>query len=164
MEIRIARPEDLFHINDIYNQAVEQKFCTAHLEPVGMEYRDDWFREYNQDHFAVHVAAEGSRVVGWSSLGPYRSGREALAHVAEVSYYVHNDAKGKGIGTMLLNHAIEEAPRYNYSVLIAILLSKNSASIALLEKFGFSCWGSMPEIAIIGDQVADHLYFGLKLS
>jgi len=164
MEIRIARHEDLFNINMIYNQAVEQKFCTAHLEPVGMDYHEDWFREYNQDPFAIHVAIENSRVIGWSSLGPYRSGREALAHVVEVSYYVHNDARGRGVGSLLLQHAIEEAPRFGYSVLIAILLSKNNVSIGLLEKFGFACWGTMPGIALIGKNLADHLYYGLKLS
>jgi phosphinothricin acetyltransferase len=63
-----------------------------------------------------------------------------------------------------LEHAIRVAPEFGFSVLIAILLSKNPASIGLLEKHGFSCWGAMPGIAKIGDQTADHLYYGLKLA
>ena len=52
---------------------------------------------------------------------------------------------------------------YPLSVLVAILLNKNPASIALLDKYGFECWGVMPGIARIQDQEADHLYYGLKL-
>jgi len=64
---------------------------------------------------------------------------------------------------MLLEHAIKVAPSLDFTILIAILFDKNPASIALLKKFGFCCWGIMPGIAKIDDQRADHLYYGLKL-
>jgi L-amino acid N-acyltransferase YncA len=63
----------------------------------------------------------------------------------------------------LLKHAIQVAPDYGFSVLIAILLDKNPASTGLLLKFGFTEWGRMPGIVSINKQMADHLYYGLKL-
>jgi len=160
----MAREEDLPRIHEIYNQAVSEGFCTAHLLPLSLEESRRWFRAHDPDSFPVFVAQSGKRLEGWVSLSPYRQDRQALAHVAEVSYYVDKDARGKGRGSSLLAHALRVAPQYGFFVLIAILLSKNPASIALLNKHGFSCWGTMPGIARIQDQQADHLYYGLKLA
>lgn len=159
----MARQEDLPIINEIYNQAVRQRFCTAHLEPVSMEEQEKWFTSHDPESFPVFVAANHQGVAGWVSLGPYRMGRQALAHVAEVSYYVDEQHRGEGTGNRLMEHAIRVASQFGFSVLIAILLNKNPASIGLLEKFGFERWGAMPGIALIDGQEADHLYYGLKL-
>jgi phosphinothricin acetyltransferase len=164
MEIRLAREKDLLRIHDIYNQAVRQGFCTAHLEALTLEESSRWFRNHDPATFPVFVAVYGDVVEGWISLGPYRKDRQALIHVAEVSYYVDENARGRGLGNKLLEYALRVAPEFGFSVLIAILLAKNPASIALLNKHGFSCWGTMPGIARIGDQTSDHLYYGLKLS
>lgn len=163
MQIRISRQDDLPAINRIYNQAVRQGFCTAHLKAVDMEERRQWYMLHDPGHFPVYVAVKEGRVSGWMSLGPYREGRQALAHVAEVSYYVDKAERGKGLGSLLLGHAISHAPDFGFSVLIAILLDKNPASIGLLLKFGFNEWGRMPGIAHIDGHKADHLYFGLTL-
>jgi L-amino acid N-acyltransferase YncA len=163
MEIRIAQAGDLLAINDIYNQAVRQRFCTAHLVPLNMEEQEKWFASHDPARHPVFVAAYTEHIAGWVSLGAYRKDRQALAHVAEVSYYVDENERGKGIGSRLLEHAVNVAPGFGFSVLIAILLNKNPASIALLEKFGFENWGVMPGIALIDGQEADHLYYGLKL-
>ncbi len=162
MRIRLALEQDLFAINAIYNQAVEQKYCTAHLSPLSTEEQASWFKKHDPDRYPVFVSELDNRVVGWVSLGAYRIDRQALDHVAEVSYYVDNRQQGKGVGTHLLKHAILKAPDFGFSVLIAILLGRNQASIGLLEKLEFSCWGTMPGIAKIDNQEVDHLYYGLK--
>ncbi|MGW8313983.1 MAG: N-acetyltransferase family protein, partial [Bacteroidales bacterium] len=122
-----------------------------------------WFLEHDPGLYPIYVFEEEGAVRGWVSLGPYRPGRQALAHVAEVSYYVEREYRGRGIGRALLGHAISEAPNLGYSVLVAILLGGNIPSIRLLETYGFERWGSMPGIAHIEGARADHLYYGLKL-
>jgi phosphinothricin acetyltransferase len=163
MEIRLAHSEDLSDVNLIFNQAIEEGYSTAHLEPVNLEYTLEWFAAHSPQTFPVFVASEGKRVLGWISLSPYRKGRQALEHVREVSYYVHNGHRGKGIGQAMMDHVIQTAPVLGISVLVAILLAKNPASRAMLQKFGFVQWGNMPGIARIGTEELDHLYFGLKL-
>ena len=163
MEIRKAKSENLPDINKIYNQAVTQRFCTAHLKPVTMEECKQWFAVHNPAVHPVFVALDNQRVLGWVSLGPYREDRQALAHVAELSYYVDENERGKGLGGKLMAHAVGVASAYGFSVLIAILLNRNPSSIGLLHKFGFEEWGRMPGIARIDGQEADHLYYGLKL-
>jgi phosphinothricin acetyltransferase len=164
MQLRLAAGADLTAINAIYNQAVEDRFSTAHLVPVTQKEREQWYQDHDSARYPVYVAEEAGEVRGWASLGPYRPGRQALAHVAEVSYYVAREHRGRGTGTILLGHAIRVAPELGYAVLIAILLSGNRSSIRLLEKYGFEKWGSMPGIARIEEVKADHLYYGLKLS
>ena len=164
MEIRLAQEEDLEHINVIYNQAVEEGFCTAHLEAVDMEERRRWFTAHPASRFPVLVCLCDQKVAGWLSFGPYREGRQALAHVAEVSYYIHRSYRGKGLGSALVEHALILAPDLGFSVLVAILLGENRKSIAFLEKHGFARWGAMPGIARIGRVNADHLYYGLKIN
>ena len=163
MQIRLAQHKDLPAINEIYNQAVQQRFCTAHLEPVELEDRRQWFINHDPARYPVFVAQDEGPVLGWASMGPYREDRQALAHVAEVSYYVEERKRGKGVGGRMLSHLIKAAPEYGFTVLIAILLNRNPASISLLQKYGFEEWGRMPGIAQIGGQEADHLYYGLKL-
>lgn len=164
MKIRVAEEKDLAAINEIYNQAVRHRFSTAHLLPVTLEERRSWYLQHDPSKFPVFVTEAQGRIAGWISLGPYRSERQALAHVAEVSYYVHKDMQGKSMGSQLLKYVIEKASVYGFSVLIAILLDKNLASIELLKKFNFRLWGRMPGIARIEKEIADHLYYGLKLN
>ena len=163
MQIRLANKDDLPAINKIYNQAVDERFCTAHLRPVDMDYRLKWFSRHDPGRYPVYVYEDQGSVCGWISLGPYRKGRQALDHVGEVSYYVHRNSRGRGIGKQMLEHVINNAPQLGLTVLVAILLDRNRVSISLLEKFGFACWGIMPGIAKIGLESADHLYYGLKL-
>ena len=163
MQLRLARRSDLPAINAIYNQAVKELFCTAHLVPVTMEQRETWYQEHDPGRFPVYVIADGERVLGWISLAPYRSDRQALKHVAEVSYYVDQGHRRRGLGQQLIKHAMSVAPGFGFTILIAILLDRNDASIGLLEKSGFTRWGTMPEIAWIGKERADHLYYGRKL-
>jgi len=163
MDIRLAKKDDLEQINVIYNQAIMKGFCTAHLEEVDITHTALWFGTHDPKRFPVFVACEEDLVLGWISLSPYRQGRQALEHVGEVSYFVHEDHRGKGTGKSLMAHVLETAPSYGLDVLVAILLGDNDASIALLRKFNFELWGIMPGIARIGSRRSDHVYYGIEL-
>ncbi len=155
---------DLEAINEIYNQAVSLKFSTAHTEAISMEERLAWFEDHDPDHFPVYVWEENGLVTGWISFSPYRKGRKALQSTAEISYYVDSGYHRRGIGSGLLEHAITMAPQLKFKTLIAILLEPNTASIALLKKFGFQLWGDMPAIAEIDGGKYNHQYFGLHIT
>jgi L-amino acid N-acyltransferase YncA len=161
--IRELNANDLAAVNEIYNQAVASKFSTAHTEPLSMEERMDWFREHDPDQYPVYIREENGMVAGWISFSPYRKGRQALRSTAEISCYVHRDYHRQGIGSTLLEYAIERAPGLKFKSLIAILLEPNIASIGLLKKFGFEKWGDMPALAEIDGGEYNHQYYGLHL-
>jgi L-amino acid N-acyltransferase YncA len=160
--IRLAAPEDLQEIDEIYNQAIEIK-ATAHTSPLTIEERKSWFEYHEPTLFPVFVAVAQDAVIGWISFSPYRSGRQALRFTAEISYYIHRDYWSRGVGSQLLEFAINEAPKLNFSVLIAILLEYNIASIRLLEKFAFEKWGFLPEVAEYDHNKCGQYYYGVVL-
>ena len=54
--IRTAAFSDLPEIVAIYNEAVEQRFATADLEPVTVEQRRTWFQEHDPASLPIYVA------------------------------------------------------------------------------------------------------------
>ena len=161
--IRKAVFDDLATINEIYNQAVKQKYQTADTSPVSKKEREIWWANHNADKYPVFVYEKANQIVGWVSLSRYRGGRKALETVAEVSYYVHQDFQGQGVGNSLLEFAISKSRNFGFKNLISLLLGPNKRSIKLLEKFNFERWGCMPKTAIIDGEKHDHLYYGLRL-
>jgi len=158
--IRTAAAGDLTAIVAIYNQAVEQRFATADLEPVTVDQRLAWFHDHDPASSPIYVAERDGIVAGWCSLSAYRPGRAALRRTAEISYYVRTTDRGHGVGRALVQHAIDQAPRLGKHVLFGILLERNRASIRLLEKCGFALWGRLPNVALIEGELVSHVYYG----
>ena len=165
MQIRIARQDDLKQIVAIYNQAITEGNCTADIEQLRVAERQEWFDGHDPKKYPIYVmeAAEDKVVTGWCSLSAHRKGRMALQNVAEISYYVASDHRGKGIGKQLMQHALQEAPKLGLHNLFAILLDINQISVTLLEKYGFSQWGHLPNIAEFPDRVCGQYIYGRKV-
>ena len=161
--IRIATLDDLPALVEIYNQAVDERFATADLRPVTIEQRRSWFDAHDPATLPIYVFDEDGSVLGWCSLSAYRSGREAVLRTAEISYYVARDARGRGVGSMLVQHAVDDAPHRRKRVLFAILLERNRASIRLMERCGFELWGRLPDVAMIDGELVSHLYYGRRV-
>lgn len=161
--IRLAGTDDLLQINEIYNQAVQAGFCTAHTQPVSLEYRQDWFKKHHPKNHPVFVFTDPnntSEVLGWLSVSPYRSGRQALDEVVEISYYVNQAHHNQGIGAALMDHALEYIKGSTIRLALAILVSGNVPSLRLLQKFDFREMGRIPDALRYGEEYRDHLYMG----
>lgn len=163
LNIRLSLVSDLPEIDAIYNQAIKLR-ATAHLHPLSNRERLDWFNQHNPQNYPVFVAETNGVIWGWLSISPYRPGRLALRHTAEISYYVHQDHFRKGIGTQLINHAIKKAPQLNIRQMFGIVMEHNIASIILLKKFGFQQWGFLPEVADFDGKRVGQYYYGLRIS
>ena len=57
----------------------------------------------------------------------------------------------------------DASKRNDIRTLVAIVIEANSASIALLERFGFKKWGALPGVVEFGEKIYDHLYLGLRI-
>ncbi len=162
--IRLATDVDVEALTAIYNQAIELRSATADTEPVSADNRRAWLATHSHDHYPVFVAEEAGDVVGYCSLSAYRPGRGALRHTAEISYYIHKDHRGRGIGSRLIQHALEQCSQLNLKTLFAILLDINADSVRILEKFGFQQWGHLPGVADFDGTECGHLYYGLRVA
>lgn len=164
MKIRTATEKDLEAINNIYNQVIPYEMSTADMEPYNMDERIRWFNSCDRSRYPVFVAETGYDIAGYFSFSPYRPRRLAMRYTSEISYFNDEKYRQKGIGSLLMDHALKEAPSYSFKTLIAILLAHNVASIKLLEKFGFREWGRMPGVADFNGKERDHLFYGLRIS
>lgn len=92
------------------------------------------------------VARNGAGVLGWAALSPV-SKREVYAGVAEVSVYVAESARGRGVGAALMRALIEASEQHGVWTLQSIVFPKNLASVALHLKHGFREVGRRERIA-----------------
>jgi phosphinothricin acetyltransferase len=162
--IRKANIADLPALKNIYNQAINARFCTGDLDCFTKEERLAWFELHNNKKTPIFVYEMDDIILAYSYISAYRPGRLAFEGIGEISYYVDFNYHGKGIGSKLVEHMLSEAPKLGYKHLLAILLDCNVSSIFLLEKHGFARWGKLPDIANIESKICSHLYYGLTFN
>jgi len=102
------------------------------------------------------VATDNQTVLGWAALTPV-SGRCVYAGVGEVSVYVSDQARGKGIGKKLLAALIEESEKNNFWTLQAGIFPENTASVKIHEDCGFRVIGRRERIGQMNGQWRDTL-------
>ena len=162
LEIRKSQIEDLKRFTEIYNTAIKSARCTCDRTPLTPQQRLPWFEGHQCERFPLYACVYDGTVVGYISLSPYKT-REALADVAEVSYYLDFEFLRIGLGTEMLGFILKEAEKFGFSTVIAVIVGGNTASTSLAEKCGFSEWGRMPKICNFDGRLEDHLYYGIHL-
>ena len=100
------------------------------------------------------IAQEESKILGWAALSPVSS-RRVYAGVVEVSAYVAEAARGKGIGKSLLSALIESSEDCGVWTLQAGIFPENTASITLHKSLGFREVGRRERIGKMGDAWRD---------
>lgn len=161
--IRLANEIDLPVLTEIYNQAILRGTCNAFTETFEVDDRMGWFVAHQNEHYPLYVYEKDDQVVGFFYFTAYRPGRLAMKGTAEISYYVHEDYQGQGIGSAMMEHALDLAEELEFDTVIAILLSVNEGSLALLRKFDFAEWGRLPDSVQLPSGRCDHLYYGRKI-
>ncbi len=146
MIIRDALEADLPAIIEIYNAATATRTSTALFDPVSVEERLPWFRRHSAERFPLWVADIEGQIAGWLSFHEFIR-RPAYGGSAEISVYVHEKFRRRGIARGLVHKAIADGPGLGARVLVGYVLGHNEASLALFEQAGFQRWGRLPRIA-----------------
>ena len=55
MNIRNAKLEDIDRINDIHNQAINEKFKVAYLKPLTNDMMLAWFKKHDNKEHPIYV-------------------------------------------------------------------------------------------------------------
>jgi phosphinothricin acetyltransferase len=112
--------------------------------------------EWDAGHLAVCrlIARDGEEIVGWAALSAV-SRRAVYAGVAEVSVYVADGARGKGVGKALLAELIRQSERNGIWTLQSGIFPENVASIELHRSLGFRVVGVRERIGCMNGQWRD---------
>jgi L-amino acid N-acyltransferase YncA/predicted O-methyltransferase YrrM len=159
MIIRDAIEADLPAIIEIYNATVPTRMVTAELEPTTVEARLPWFREHSPEQYPFWVAESGDRVIGWLDFKRFLP-RCAYRGTAEISVYVDEKFRRRGVGQKLLEHAIARAPSLGITALIGLIFGHNEPSFKLFERFGFERWAFLPGVAQLDRLERDLIVMG----
>ena len=102
------------------------------------------------------VALDGGRFAGWAALSRV-SAREVYAGVAEVSIYVGDRFRGRGVGRALLEALVRESESEGIWTLQAGSFPENVASVALHKSCGFREVGRRERVGRLAGRWRDTL-------
>jgi L-amino acid N-acyltransferase YncA len=141
MEIRAMRTDDWPAVKTIYEQGIATRLATFETEAPAWE-------AWDGAHLAGPrlVAEEDGEVMGWAALSPV-SRRPCYAGVVEESVYVAEGARGRGLGTALLDRLCTDAQAAGIWTIQTSIFPENVASIELHRRCGFRVVGTRERIA-----------------
>jgi L-amino acid N-acyltransferase YncA len=137
-------PQDWPRVAAVYREGIATGNATFETEVPSWE---EWDRRHLP--FARLVARDPSDVVGWAALSPI-SMRRVYAGVAEVSVYIGEQARGRGLGKMLLGALVEASETNGIWTLQAGIFPENLSSITLHKSCGFRELGRRERFGILG--------------
>jgi len=128
--VRDLRPDDWPAVRAIYEDGIRSGHATFETEPPPWE-------QWDAAHQDVRLVAEqDGSVVGWAALSPVSS-RCCYEGVGEVSVYVAEEARGAGLGRVLLDELVRRSEQAGYWTLTAGVFPENEASLSLHRACGF---------------------------
>ena len=160
--IRLASEADVAAMLEIYNDIIANTTAVYEYFPHTLDMRQSWFRALRELDLPVFVALETDRIVGFSSLSPFRKWG-AYKYSAESSVYVASDRRGAGIGPLLLAPLVEAAGARQLHTIIAGIDATNEASIRLHVRFGFQQVAHFRQVGFKFGQWLDLKFFQLLL-
>jgi len=135
------RPDDWPAVRAVFAEGIATGQATFETEAPDLP-------AWDAAHLAAPrlVARRGSEVAGWAALGPV-SRRDCYAGVAEVSIYVAEHSRGRGVGGHLLRALVVAAEARGLWMLQAVVFPENEASVRLHLRGGFRVVGRRERIA-----------------
>jgi L-amino acid N-acyltransferase YncA len=136
VHVEPMRDEHSAAVLDIYRLGIEEGNATFETTvPAWAEFLSARVPE----HRFVAVAEDGS-VLGWVAASRV-SVRPVYAGVVEHSVYVHPDARGQGVGRLLLQTLIASTEAAGIWTIESRIFAENRASAVLHERAGFRTVG-----------------------
>lgn len=161
--IEDAKRSDLERIVEIYNSTIPGRRVTADLEPVSVEYRIPWFEEHTPEKRPLWILRKDGQVAAWLSFQSFY-GRPAYSGTAEISIYIAEEFRSQGLGSILLQKAVDECGRLDLHTLVGFVFAHNEPSLGLLKKFGFEQWGYLPKVANMAGVERDLVIVGRRIN
>lgn len=160
--IRDVKLQDAQAITDIYNEYVLNSTITFETEPLSVETMESRIKTLSKD-FPYFVYEEDGKILGYCYVHHWKE-RAAYRYTLETTVYLSAQAKGKGIGTILMKKLISTCKEGGYHSLIACITAGNEESYHLHDKLGFKQVAHYKEVGLKFDKWIDVVDFELILN
>lgn len=148
MKIRPYSCDDWPDVEHIYTEGIATGLATFETKP---KTRHSWEGDSVPGSALVAEDTATKGILGWAVLWP-TSSRKAYAGVCEVSLYVGAQARGRGVGRLLLEELVTVSEQLGIWTLQAGIFEENTLSVSLHEKCGFRTVGVREKIGILGSE------------
>ena len=163
LKFRDAAQHDLPRIVEIYNSTIASRMVTADTSPVSVASRQKWFDEHNASKRPLWlIEDENNQILGWVSFQSFY-GRPAYDATVEISIYLDEQQRGRGLGKQILQYCIDKAPDLGVHTLLGFIFAHNLPSIALFKKMGFEEWANLPNIATLDQEERSLKILGIRI-
>ena len=120
------------------------------------------FIDSKENYCGFAIKANQERLIGFCLLERYTS-LSTFKETAEITYFIHPEYTGKGIGTLALKKLEDEAKKRDIKKLLANISSENINSIKFHEKNGFVEYGILKNIGKKFDKYFSVVWMGKEL-
>ena len=140
--LRSMNPADWPAVEAIYRQGIEDGEATFETRTPTWEAFDSG-RLGNPRLVAL---GESGEVLAWAAASPV-STRAAYRGVIEHSVYVHRDARGRGLGRLLLDAFVTASDHAGFWTIQSSIFPENTVSLRVHRSAGFRVIGIRERIA-----------------
>ena len=139
--VRAYMPSDTEALRGIWNKVVEDGRAFSQMKGLSTEEAASFFA--GQSYTGTAVEEEMGEVVGLYILHPNNVGR--CGHIANASYAVRTDMRGKHVGEYLVRDCLAQGKRLGFRILqFNAVVASNLPAQKLYEKPGFVKLGTIP--------------------
>jgi L-amino acid N-acyltransferase YncA len=146
MKFRNATLNDLERIVEIYNSTIPGRMVTADTDAVTVASRTEWLKEHQGKRPLWVFGDLDDRITGWVSFKSFY-GRPAYNATAEISIYIDEAERGKGLGREVLRYSLGKCGELGIKNLMGFIFAHNEPSLRLFKHAGFEQWANLPLIA-----------------
>jgi L-amino acid N-acyltransferase YncA len=155
MPTRVATPDDLDAIAEIYAQYVATSVATFELDPPDAA---EWRRRFaaiTDAGLPFLVTERDGAIAGYAYCAPWKT-RPAYRATVEDSVYVAPSAVGQGCGTELMRELLDACGAAGIREVIAVIADTGDpASVELHRRFGFVDAGRLTRVGYKHDRFVD---------
>jgi len=144
-------------VMDIFNYYIENSFAAYPSAKLPYQFFG-MFLEMTKGFPAFVIRNDGNgKAAGFCFLKPYNP-IPAFRETAEITYFLHKDETGKGIGGLALDRLEKEALNKGIMHILASISSKNQQSLNFHSKKGFVECGRLSGIGQKHGEYFDVVY------
>ncbi len=139
--IRKCRQEDRDAIWEIFSRIVSSGDTYAYDPNIS---KDDALKEWLEKPLATYVAIENDKIIGTYFIKQNQPGLGG--HVCNCGYMVSEEARGKGVATLMCEHSQEAAHKFGFKAMqFNLVVATNEGAVRLWQKLGFGIAGTLPK-------------------